>query len=197
MIGPRLVVLGSGKGSNYVAIQRAIREGRLAASTALVISDVADAGILERARGFGVEARFLDPGRFRTRLSPEAEAAYVAAAREVRADLVILAGFMRMVKAPFLEAFPDRIVNIHPSLLPAFRGLEAWRQALDAGVAETGCTVHLVNEHLDAGRILAQARVPVLPGDTAAELHARIQEQEHRLYPAAIADYWRELGAKA
>jgi phosphoribosylglycinamide formyltransferase-1 len=101
-------------------------------------------------------------------------------------DLVCLAGFMRMIKSPFLDAFPGRIINIHPSLLPAFPGLEAWKQALDAGVAETGCTVHYVDAGMDSGEIILQAAVPVLPDDTATILHARIQQQEHRIYPQAV-----------
>jgi phosphoribosylglycinamide formyltransferase-1 len=108
--------------------------------------------------------------------------------QEAKVDLVVLAGYMRMVKAPLLEAFPGRVVNIHPSLLPKFPGLEAWRQALESGETETGCTVHLVDEGMDTGPILAQERVPILPGDTSESLHARIQVAEHRLYPRVIAD---------
>jgi phosphoribosylglycinamide formyltransferase-1 len=102
------------------------------------------------------------------------------------AELVCLAGFMRLIKSPLLQAFPQRVINIHPSLLPAFPGLEAWKQALDARAVETGCTVHYVDAGMDTGPIIMQARVPVLPDDTYASLHARIQEQEHQLYPAAI-----------
>jgi phosphoribosylglycinamide formyltransferase-1 len=107
--------------------------------------------------------------------------------REAEVDLVVLAGYMRMIKAPLLEAFPHRIINIHPSLLPAFPGLAAWEQALVAGAAVTGCTVHYVDSGMDTGPIIAQSQVPVLPGDTSGSLHSRIQEAEHALYPAVIA----------
>ncbi len=182
----RLGVLGSGKGSNFVAIAEACARGEVPAEIALVVSDVPDAGILERARERGVLARYIPPGRFRTKLDEEAEAAYVAAMREARVDLVVLAGFMRILKSEFLSAFPDCVVNIHPALLPSFPGLEAWKQALDYGVKVTGVTVHLVDAGVDTGPILAQAAVPVLDSDTPASLHARIQEVEHRLYPEAI-----------
>lgn len=182
----RLGVLGSGKGSNFVAIADACARGELPAQIALVVSDVPDAGILARATERGLLARHLPPGKFRTKLDEDAEAAYVAAMREAGVELVLLAGFMRILKNEFLRAFPDRVVNIHPSLLPSFPGLEAWKQALDYGVKQTGVTVHLVDAGVDTGPIIAQAAVPVLDSDTPATLHQRIQEEEHRLYPAAI-----------
>jgi phosphoribosylglycinamide formyltransferase-1 len=182
----RLGVLGSGKGSNFVAVAEACARGAVPAEVALVISDVADAGILARASERGIAARHLPPGKFRTKLDEEAEAAYIAALREARVDLVVLAGFMRILKGEFLRAFADRVINIHPSLLPSFPGLEAWRQALDYGVKVTGCTVHFVDQGVDTGAIIAQQTVPVLDGDTAESLHARIQSAEHELYPAAI-----------
>jgi phosphoribosylglycinamide formyltransferase-1 len=148
---------------------------------------VESAGILELARHRGYRAEFLHPGPFRTKLSPEAEERLVSTLREAQVDYVILAGYMRMIKAPLLEAFPHRIINIHPSLLPAFRGLEAWAQALAAGAKVTGCTVHYVDAGMDTGEIIAQREVPVLPGDTDATLHARIQVAEHQLYPEVIA----------
>ncbi len=157
------------------------------AEVAVVISDHADAPILQRAREFGLPAFALPPSRFKTRLEPEIEEELAARLRSHGVDLVVLAGYMRVVKEPLLRAFPGRIVNIHPSLLPAFKGLAAWQQALDAGVAETGCTVHYVNERIDDGAILGQERVPVLPGDTAETLHQRIHAAEHRLYPAVLA----------
>ncbi|MEJ5360415.1 MAG: phosphoribosylglycinamide formyltransferase, partial [Desulfobacterales bacterium] len=160
---------------------------RLPAEVVLVLSDVPDAGILARARERGIPARHLPPGPYRTRLDEAAEAAYIAALQEARVDLVVLAGFMRILKAPFLRAFPQKIVNIHPSLLPSFPGLEAWKQALDYGVKITGVTVHLVDHGVDTGPIVAQAAVPVEDDDTPETLHARIQEVEHRLYPEAIA----------
>ena len=182
-----LGILGSGTGSNFRAIADAIARGELSAEVRIVISDVANAGILDLARERGLRAEYLAPGRFKTKLEPEAEARLVALLREAGVDLVVLAGYLRMVKAPLLEAFPRRIINIHPSLLPAFPGLESWRQALTAGVAETGCTVHYVDAGMDTGEIIAQSAVPVLPDDTAESLHARIQVAEHRLYPQVLA----------
>jgi phosphoribosylglycinamide formyltransferase-1 len=182
-----LGVLGSGKGSNLVAIADACAAGVVPAEVALVVSDVADAGILERARERKLPARFIAPGKFRTKLDEESEKAYIAALQEARVDLVVLAGFMRILKGDFLRAFAQRVINIHPALLPAFPGLEAWRQALDYGVKVTGVTVHFVDQGIDTGPILAQKMVPVLGGDTAATLHERIQEAERTLYPAVIA----------
>jgi len=184
---PRLAVLGSGKGSNFVAIQEAILAGKLAAQIVLVASDLPDAIILSKAAAFGLPTATLPASPFRTKLSPEGEAALVKLLQDHAAEWVVLAGYMRVVKEPLLNAFPNRIINIHPSLLPAFKGLRAWEQALTAGVPETGCTVHFVNRDIDAGEIIAQQRVPVLPGDTPETLHARIQVAEHELYPAALA----------
>ena len=183
----KLGVLGSGKGSNFKAIAEAIASGRINAEVRVVLSDVEDAGILDFARARGIRAEFLAPGRFRTKLETEAEARLVALLQEAGVELVVLAGYMRMIKAPMLEAFPNRIVNIHPSLLPKFPGLASWRQALEAGASVTGCTVHYVDGGMDTGPILAQAEVPVLPGDTAETLHARIQVAEHALFPAVLA----------
>jgi len=182
----QLGVLGSGKGSNFRAIAEAIDAGRLNAQVHIVISDFEDAGILDFARERGIPAVYLAPGRFRTKLEPEAEARLVALLREAGVDLVVLAGYMRIVKAPLLEAFPNRIVNIHPALLPKFPGLESWKQALEAGATVTGCTVHYVDSGVDSGPILGQSEVPVLPGDTAETLHARIQVAEHALFPAVL-----------
>lgn len=184
-----LGVLGSGKGSNFVALADACAAGSVPAAVALVLSDVPDAGILDRARERGIHAEYLPPGRFRTRLDEETEQAYVKALRAASVDLVVLAGFMRILKSGFLRAFPRRVVNIHPSLLPAFPGLEAWKQALDYGVKVTGVTVHLVDEGIDTGPILAQAPVQVREDDTPTTLHARIQEVEHTLYPAAVTAF--------
>ena len=182
----RLGVLGSGKGSNFLAIAEAIAAGQLPAEVALVISDVEDAGILGHATERGLPARYLPPGKFRTKLDEDAEAAYLAALREAQVDLVVLAGFMRILKGEFLRAFEGRVVNIHPSLLPSFPGLAAWKQALDYGVKFTGCTVHYVDQGVDTGPIIGQRAVPVLDGDTAESLHARIQVAERELYPAAV-----------
>jgi phosphoribosylglycinamide formyltransferase-1 len=183
----RIGVLGSGTGSNLVAIAKARAAGALPADLALVLTDVPDAGILERSAEFGIPARFIAPGKFRTKLDEEAETSYVRVLREARVDLVVLAGFMRVLKGEFLRAFEGRIVNIHPSLLPSFPGLEAWKQALDYGVKVTGCTVHFVDAGVDAGPIIAQKMVPVLQNDTAQELHQRIHAAEHELYPRCIA----------
>ena len=182
----RIGVLGSGKGSNFVAIADACATGELAAEVAVVISDVEDAGILQHARDHALNAVYLPPGRFRTKLDEEAERAYVGTLREARVDLVVLAGFMRILKGEFLKAFPQQVINIHPSLLPAFPGLEAWKQALDYGVKVTGCTVHFVDQGVDSGPIIAQRAVPVLDTDTPATLHERIQVTERELYPEVI-----------
>lgn len=191
----RLGVLGSGKGSNFRSILEAITAGRLEAEVVLVASDVADAGILRLAEEAGLPTAVVAEARYKTRLSPETEAGLVSRLRSAGVDLVVLAGYMRLVKAPLLEAFPHRIINIHPSLLPKFPGLEAWRQALEAGELITGCTVHYVDAGMDTGEILAQAEVSVLPGDTAASLHERIQVAEHKLYPEVIATFTRPHSA--
>jgi len=188
----RLGVLGSGKGSNFRAIAEAIERHELDAEIALVISDVEGAGILELARERGIRAEYVPPGRFRTKLEPAAEAQVLELLRGAQVELVVLAGWMRMIKAPLLEAYPRRILNIHPSLLPQFPGIEAWSQALAAGARTTGCTVHFVDEGMDTGEIIAQREVPLLPEDTAETLHARIQAQEHKLYPEVIARLAKE-----
>jgi len=182
----RLGVLGSGRGSNYRAIQEAIRRGEIPAETAIVISDVETAGILQAARQYGVRAEYVPPGRYRTKLEPEAEERVATLLKDAGADLVVLAGYMRIVKEPLLTAFAGRMINIHPSLLPAFPGLEAWKQALAAGVNETGCTVHWVDQGMDTGAIIAQRAVPILPGDTPESLHARIQIAEHEIYTEVV-----------
>ena len=180
-------MLGSGKGSNFVAIADAIAAGQLPAEVGIVLSDVENAGILEHARQRNLPSRFIAPGKFRTKLDEDAERAYVMALQEAKVDLIVLAGFMRVLKGDFLRAFEDRIVNVHPSLLPSFPGLEAWKQALDQGVKVTGCTVHFVDAGVDSGAIIGQQTVPVLDDDTAATLHARIHAAEHELYPKCVA----------
>src|SRR6266571_29134 len=187
-----LGILGSGKGTNCRAILESIRSGALAAEVRVVISDVFDAPILDIAREFSIPNAYLPPGGFRTRLEPQAEDDLVRMLRDARVELVALAGFMRVLKTPMLNAFPRRIINIHPSLLPKFPGLEAWRQALEAGETVTGCTVHYVDEKIDRGDIIAQRDVPILPNDSAESLHARIQVAEHELYPAVIAKLCRD-----
>lgn len=182
-----LGVLGSGKGSNCRAILEAIHERRVEAEVRVVISDLFDAGILEIAREFRVPHAYLPPGKFRTRLEPEAERELVRMLRDADVEFVVLAGFMRVLKQPMLEAFAGKIINVHPSLLPKFPGIEAWKQALAAGEQTTGCTVHFVDEQIDHGEIIAQREVPIVPNDTPETLHARIQDAEHTLLPAAIA----------
>ncbi len=184
-----LGILGSGKGSNCRAILEQIREGRLCAEARVIVSDHFDAGILEIAREFGVPHAYLPPGKFRTKMEPEAEAALVQMLREATVEWVVLAGWMRVLKEPMLSAFPHRILNIHPSLLPKFPGLEAWKQALAAGETITGCTVHFVDAGVDTGEIIAQREVPILPGDTPESLHGRIQLAERELYPAALSQF--------
>ena len=183
----RIGVLGSGKGSNFVAIADACAAGKIPAQVAIVLSDVANAGILERARERGIPAEYIAPGNFRTKLDEAAERAYIQRLRDAKVDLIALAGFMRILKGQFLRAFIDRVVNIHPALLPSFPGLEAWKQALNYGVKVTGCTVHFVDQGIDSGAIIAQETVPILASDTPETLHVRIQQAEHRLYPQAIA----------
>jgi len=179
-------VLASGRGSNCEALLRAAEEGRLNGRIALVLSDRPEAPVLEVCRRFNVPARYLDPGRKGARLTPEAEAQYVGALRDAGVEWVALAGFMRIVGPELLNTYAGRIVNIHPSLLPAFPGLDAQRQALEYGVRVAGCTVHLVNEGVDTGPIVLQQPVPVLPTDTVDSLSARILEEEHGLYVRAL-----------
>lgn len=175
------------------AILDAIDSGALDAEIVLVLSDNPEGLILERARQRGIPTGIIDCAELRTRFPLEAQERTATELQAAGVDLVCLAGFMRLVKAPLLEAFPERILNIHPSLLPDFPGVNAWEQALEAGVEEAGCTVHLVDEGMDTGPILGQSRVPVLATDSSTSLHQRIQVEEHRLYPAVISDYARHL----
>jgi phosphoribosylglycinamide formyltransferase 1 len=195
---PLLGVLISGRGSNLQAIIDAVRSRALDAAIAIVISNRADAAGLQRAREAGIETRCLNPREY-----PDGDAydrALVQALNEKRVDLVCLAGFMRRVRRPLLDAFPNRILNIHPSLLPAFPGLNAQQQALEHGVRITGATVHLVTAVLDSGPIVVQAVVPVLDTDTVETLSARILIEEHRLYVEAIGvvleGRWKLIGRR-
>ena len=187
----RLGILGSGQGTNCRAILANIQSGTLPADARVVISDVLNAPILDVAREFSVPNAYLSPGHFRTRLEPNMEAELVRMLRQAGVELVVLAGFMRVLKSPMLEAFPGKIINIHPSLLPKFPGLEAWRQALAAGEKVTGCTVHYVDDRIDHGDIIAQREVLVLPNDTPETLLARIQVAERQLYPEVISRFCR------
>jgi len=184
-----LGILGSGKGSNCRAILEQISPGNLPAEARLVVSDVFDAGILDVAREFGVPNVYLPPGKFRTRLEPTVELELQRLLQQAGVELVVLAGFMRVLKEPMLGAYRRRIINIHPSLLPKFPGIESWKQALAAGEKITGCSVHYVDAGIDSGEIIAQRKVPVLPGDTPESLHARIQIAERALYPEVIAQF--------
>jgi phosphoribosylglycinamide formyltransferase-1 len=184
-----IAILGSGKGSNFQAILTAIEAGRLNVRQVLVATDVPGAGILDLAAKAGIPTMVIAEPKFRTRLSTDVETALAQQLKDAGVELIVLAGYMRLLKSPLLEAFPRRIINIHPSLLPAFPGLEAWKQALEAGVPTAGCTVHFVDGGMDTGEILAQSEVPVLAGDTADSLHARIQVAEHELYPRGLARF--------
>lgn len=188
-----LGILGSGKGSNCRAILQAIADGKINATGRIVISDVAGAGILEIAREFCVSDLFVPPGKFRTRLEPENEQNLVRLLLGAGVELVVLAGFMRVLKDPMLTAFPQRIINIHPSLLPKFPGVESWKQALLAGEAVAGCTVHYVDAGIDSGAIIARREVPVQLTDTPETLHARIQVAERELFPLVIGQLASEL----
>ena len=184
----RVVILGSGRGSNAEAILQAQTEKRLGrAGIVHIFSDKPDAGILALGARFGVPATFVDPAPFKTKLEGAGEERFIAAVQNARPDLVVLAGFMRVLKAGFLSAFAGKIINLHPSLLPAFPGLDGIGQAFRAGVQETGCTVHWVTADVDAGQIIAQTRVPVETGDTLESLAARVHTAEHQLLPSVIA----------
>lgn len=184
----RVVILGSGRGSNAEAILRAESEGRLgAARVVAVFSDRPDAGILRLAEARGVPARYVDPAPFKTKLDGEGEARFIAAVSAEAPDLVVLAGFMRVLKTGFLAAFAGRIINLHPSLLPSFPGLDAIGQAWRRGVRITGCTVHRVTLDVDGGPILDQEAVRVEEADTLESLTARVHAAEHRLLPRVIA----------
>jgi len=181
---PRLAVLISGRGSNLQSIIDAVSSGRLDATLAIVISNRSQAAGLVRAREVGIDARWMNPRDHADR--DDYDRAIVDLVRDRGVDLICLAGYMRLVGGALLDAFPNRILNIHPSLLPAFPGLEAQRQAFEHGVRVTGATVHLVTRELDNGPIVLQSAVPVLSGDTVETLSARILLEEHRIYPEAI-----------
>jgi phosphoribosylglycinamide formyltransferase 1 len=180
----KLGILLSGRGSNFEAIADSIKAGRLQAEIAIVISNRADAPGLESAKRRGLNAQLI-PSKGRVREEHDAEV--VAALKQAQVDLICLAGYMRLLSPDFVRAFPDQIVNIHPSLLPAFPGMDAQKQALDYGAKVTGCTVHFVDEHLDHGPIILQKTVPVLDSDDVHTLSARILEQEHSAYSEAIS----------
>jgi phosphoribosylglycinamide formyltransferase-1 len=183
-VSRRIAVLISGRGSNLQSIIDAISVRRLDATIRVVVSNRAEAAGLERARAAGVETLHLSPKQYADRESYDVALAHLLRTRDV--DLVCLAGYMRLLGAPVLQAFRDRILNIHPSLLPSFPGLEAQRQALEYGVTVSGATVHFVTDGLDDGPIVCQATVPVRADDTVESLASRILSEEHRIYPEAI-----------
>ncbi len=175
------------------AILDAISSGKLNARIALVLSDQPEAFILERAKDAQIKTAIISCEGLKNRFPETSQRETARLLLAARVDLVCLAGFMRLLKAPLIEAFPNRILNIHPSLLPAYPGMAAWEQAIVAKAKESGCTVHLVDQGMDTGPILGQARVPVLPDDSPNSLHQRIQKEEHRLYPEIIASYGQSL----
>lgn len=175
------------------AILDAIEDGTLDARIGLVLSDNPDAFILKRAEKHGIKTGLIDCLGFKTKFPDDAQAETALRLKEAGVEMVCLAGFLRLVKRPLLDVFPNRILNIHPSLLPKYPGLESWKQALDAGEKEAGCTVHFVDEGMDTGPVILQESVPILSDDTAEVLHARIQVIEHRLYPAAIRKVGRAV----
>ena len=181
-----LGVLGSGAGSNMQSIVDAIEKGELDAEIKIVLADVEDAKILERGRKHGLRSEYLDCAPWKTKLEGPAEDRCIEILKAAGVDTVVLAGFMRIVKPKLLAAFPNRVLNIHPALLPAFPGVHSWTQALDYGCKVAGVTVHFVDAGTDSGPILVQKAVPVLEDDTPETLHARIQVQEHLAYPEAL-----------
>ena len=182
----KLGVLGSGAGSNMQSIVDAIDRGELDAEIRIVLADVPDAKILERAKRHNIPCAYLDCAPFRTKLEGPAEDRCIELLKGAGVDTVVLAGFMRIVKPKLLASFPDRVINIHPALLPAFPGVHSWTQALDYGCKVAGVTVHFVDAGTDSGPIIVQKCVPVEENDTPESLHARIQVQEHLAYPEAL-----------
>jgi phosphoribosylglycinamide formyltransferase-1 len=189
---PLLAVFASGRGSNFGALAEAARRGELGGEIRVLLCDQPGAPVLERARRFGIEGLTPSCGRFRTKIEDEGE--WIAALRERGVGTILLAGFMRRLHAPLLDAFGNRTLNIHPSLLPAFPGLDAIARAWRAGVRVTGCTVHLVTADLDAGPILAQRAVEVGDEETLESLETRIHAAEHALYPATVRRFLTEPG---
>ena len=182
----KLGVLGSGSGSNMQSIVDAIEAGELDAEVTLVLADFPDAKILDRARRHGIPCEYLDCSPWKTKLEGPAEDRCIEMLKAAGVDVVVLAGFMRIVKSKLLAAFPNRVLNIHPALLPAFPGVHSWTQALDYGCKVAGVTVHFVDAGTDSGPIIVQKAVEVLEDDTPESLHARIQVQEHIAYPEAL-----------
>jgi phosphoribosylglycinamide formyltransferase 1 len=184
----RVVILGSGRGSNAEALCLAQKEGRLGcAEIVAIFADRPEAGILALGPRFGVDARYLDPAPFKTKLEGEGERRYIGAVGACAPDLIVLAGFMRVVKPGFLAAFAGKVINLHPSLLPSFPGLDGIGQAFRHGAKYSGCTVHHVTAEVDAGRIIDQAAVRIEEGDSVEALAARVHAAEHRLLVEVVA----------
>lgn len=190
----KFAILGSGTGTNAEAILKAFRAGTLGDAVPVgIFCDIADARILQLGKAYGVPATFLDPGPFKTKFSPEREAAYAAEIKRAGAEWLVLAGFMRVLKTPLLDAFSGKIINLHPSILPAFQGLDAIGQAWRYGVAVSGCTVHFVDASVDGGSIIDQAVVRREKSDTLETFAQKIHAAEHEILPRVI----RELSVPA
>jgi len=183
----KIVILGSGNGSNALAILKLASENSLGETKIVgIFSDVADAGILKHAKNHAVSNRFINPGTISTKLTGKYEDNWIDEIKQLSPDLIVLAGFMRVIKQKFLSTFKNKIINLHPSLLPSFPGLNSIKQAFDRKVKITGCTVHWVNEKIDGGEIIAQAPVRVMEGDTLLSITQKVQAAEHMLLPSVI-----------
>ncbi len=192
----RFVILGSGRGSNAETLLREWKAGNLGqAEPVAIFSDKPEARILSLGHEFGVASRFIDPGPYKTKLTPATEADYVEAIRSTGAGLIVLAGFMRVLKSTFLDSFPRQIINLHPSLLPSFKGLNGIGQAFDYGVRITGCTVHYVTGDLDGGPIIDQTAVRIEKDDTLESLEEKIHAAEHKLLPEVVRRLAEETSA--
>lgn len=186
----RILILASGRGTNACAIIKAVKIGAIKASeVCAVISDIADAPVLGVEKDFGVAAKYIDPQRKGARFSEQGEIDYLNAMKEINPDLVVLAGFMRILPPSIVSEFKGKMINLHPSLLPLYKGKDAIKRAYEAGDKQCGCTVHFVSDELDGGRIIAQKAVAILPTDTLETLEQKVHEAEHELLPQVIADF--------
>ena len=185
----RILILASGKGSNARAVMQAVKDGKIAAEVCALISDVENALALAVAREFSVEPHFIDAGRKGARFSAEGEAAYLEVMRSYSPDLVVLAGFMRILPDSIVSAFFGKMINLHPSLLPMYKGKDAIRRAFEAGETRGGCTVHFVSSDLDGGRIIAQEPLEILPGDNFEDFERRVHSAEYRLLVGVVSDF--------
>lgn len=185
----RILILASGRGSNARAIMESVRGGKIRAQVCALISDNPDAPVLSIAESFDVPAKYVDPMKKGARFSPEGEAAYLREMSAQSPDLVVLAGFMRILPDSIVEAFDGKMINLHPSLLPLYKGKDSIRRALEAGEKQSGCSVHFVSGELDGGRLIAQKAVDILPTDTLETLEERVHKAEHELLPSVVADF--------